>query len=224
MSNEKLVSKIFDSVVKSYDKFLNSLTFGRINSWQRELAENTTALIDNGKILDVGTGTGEVVKKLKEVNLKNTVIGLDVSKNMLKKAKEKTGYNTFIKGSAYNLPFKNCSLDSVVSSLVFRHLDNEKALKEFDRVIKRGGLIGILDISKPNPFLYKFVFFLANKLFRPIGELIFSKEEWDYFMESIENSKTEKELEKLFNKYSYKKVYSSKKFGGLIIIIVFQKI
>ncbi len=222
MADEKLVSKIFDSVVRSYDKFLNSLTFGKIGKWQRELAE-TISLIGDAKILDVGTGTGEVLKKLKEVNLKNTVIGLDVSQNMLKKAKEKTGYNTFIKASAYNLPFKNCSLDAVVSSLVFRHLDNEKALLEFERVLKENGLIGILDIAKPNPLLYKIVYFLANKIFRPIGQLIFSKEEWDYFMHSIENSKTERELEKLFKKHSYKKIYSSKKFGGLVIIIVFQK-
>ena len=222
MANEKLVSRIFDSVVKSYDKFLNSLTLGRINSWQRELAENIT-IKDSEKILDVGTGTGEVIKKIKEINLKSTVIGLDLSKNMLLKAKKKTGYNTFIKASAYNLPFKNCSLDAVVSSLVFRHLDNERALKEFNRVLKKEGLIGILDIAKPNPILYRIIFFVANKIFRPFGEIIFSKEEWDYFIESIENSKTERELEKLFEKYSYKKIYSSKKLGGLVIIIVFQK-
>ena len=223
MANEKLVSKIFDSVVKNYDKFLNSLTFGKINSWQKELADNVS-LFDDGKILDIGTGTGEIIKKLKGINLKNTVVGLDVSQNMLKRAKEKTGYNTFVKASAYNLPFKNCSFDAIVSSLVFRHLDNERALIEFDKVLKRNGLIGILDIAKPNPFLYKLIYFFANKIFRPVGHLIFSKEEWDYFMESIENSKTERELEDLFNKLSYRKVYSSKKFGGLVIIIVFQKV
>ncbi len=222
MVNEKLVSKIFDSVVKNYDRFLNSMTFGKIGKWQRELAE-TVSISVNGTVLDVGTGTGEVLKKFKEINLKNTVIGLDVSQNMLKKAKEKTGYNTFIKASAYNLPFKNCSLDAIVSSLVFRHLDNEKALLEFNRVLKEDGLIGILDIAKPNPLLYRIIYFLGNKIFRPIGQLIFSREEWDYFMHSIENSKTERELEKLFEKHSYKKIYSSKKFGGLVIIIVFKK-
>lgn len=222
MADEKLVSKIFDSVVKNYDKFLNSITFGKISEWQRELAE-TVSVFENGKILDVGTGTGEVLKRLKEVNLKNTVIGLDVSQKMLKKSKEKTGYNTFIKASAYNLPFKNCSLDAVVSSLVFRHLDNERALIEFNRVLKEGGLIGILDIAKPNSLLYKIVYLLGNKIFRPIGQLIFSKEEWDYFMHSIENSKTERELIWFFRNYGYRKIYSSKKFGGLVIIIVFQK-
>ena len=221
MANEKLVSKIFDSVVKTYDKFLNFTTFGRINNWQRELIKRIPQ-VEN--ILDIGTGTGEIVKKLKETHQNSNIIGLDVSFNMLKKAKEKVKNCFFIKASAYSLPFKNNSLDAVLSSLVFRHLDNEKALEEFDRVLKKRGFIGILDITKPNKFIYKPIFFFSNVIFRPIGEIIFSKEEYDYFMESIENSKTEKELEELFNKYGYRKVNSSKKFLGMVIIIVFQKI
>ena len=219
-SNEGLVSKIFDSVVRTYDRFLNSATFGRINSWQRELVNNTPKL---DTVLDVGTGTGEVIRKIKEKNPKANAIGLDVSFNMLKKAKEKIKNAFYIKASAYNTPFKNSSLDAVVSSLVFRHLDNERALKEFDRILKEDGYISILDIAKPNPVIYNAIFFFANVLFRPIGQIIFSKEEYDYFMESIENSKTERELEELFAKYSYKKVYSSKKFLGMVLIIVFKK-
>ena len=220
MANEKLVSKIFDSVVKSYDKFLNSMTFGRINSWQRELINSIS---DANVILDVGTGTGEILKKSRDKFPKATVIGLDVSLNMLKKAKEKVRINSLVKASAYSLPFKNDSIDVLLSSLVFRHLNNEIALKEFDRVVSKNGYIGILDISKPNKFVYNIIFFFANKIFRPIGQLIFSKEEWDYFMESIENSKSEKELEELFNGYGYKKIYSTKKFLGMVIIIVFKK-
>ena len=220
MANEKLVSKIFDSVVKSYDKFLNSMTFGRINSWQRELINS----IPNANvILDVGTGTGEILKKSKDKFPKATVIGLDVSLNMLKKAKEKVRINSLVKASAYRLPFKNNSIDALLSSLVFRHLNNELALKEFDRVVSKGGYIGILDISKPNKFIYNTIFFFANRIFRPVGQLIFSREEWDYFMESIENSKSEKELEELFRSYGYKKIYSTKKFLGMVIIIVFKK-
>jgi len=220
MANEKLVSKIFDSVVKSYDKFLNSMTFGRINSWQRELINS----IPNANvILDVGTGTGEILKKSKDKFPKATVIGLDVSLNMLKKAKEKVRINSLVKASAYRLPFKNNSIDALLSSLVFRHLNNELALKEFDRVVSKGGYIGILDISKPNKFIYNTIFFFANRIFRPVGQLIFSREEWDYFMESIENSKSEKELEELFRSYGYKMIYSTKKFLGMVIIIVFKK-
>jgi demethylmenaquinone methyltransferase/2-methoxy-6-polyprenyl-1,4-benzoquinol methylase len=219
-SNEGLVSKIFDSVVKTYDKFLTSVTFGRINAWQRELVKNTPNL---DLVLDVGTGTGEVIKKIKEINPKSKVIGLDIAFNMLKKAKEKVSDAFYMKASAYKIPIKDKSLNTVVSSLVFRHLDNEKALKEFDRVLKDGGYISILDIAKPNPIIYKTIFFFANVIFRPIGQIIFSKEEYDYFMESIENSKTEAELEKLFSKYSYKKIYSSKKFLGMVLIIVFKK-
>ncbi|WP_457641900.1 class I SAM-dependent methyltransferase [Persephonella sp.] len=222
MAQEKLAAKIFDSIVNTYDRFLNFGTFCKINKWQFDLVKNTP---EGNIFVDVGTGTGEVVKKINQVYPDTKVVGIDVAFKMLKTASKKTGSrDLFIQASAYQMPFKNNSVDAVLSSLVFRHLDDEKAVSEFNRILKDGGCISILDISKPSKFIYNTIYFFANKIFRPIGEIIFTKEEYDYFMESIENSKTEEELEKLMNKYSFRKIYSSKKFFGMVVVAVFKKV
>jgi len=222
MAQEKLAAKIFDSVVKRYDRFLRFTTFGLIDKWQEILVKNTPA----GEFpVDIGTGTGEVIKKILHKYPESSPVGIDVAPNMLKKAKEKnrdTGA-VFLQASAYSLPFKKSSITSILMSLVFRHLDAEKAMDEFSAVLKEGGYIGILDISKPSKFLFSLIFFFANRIFRPLGQLIFSKEEYDYFMESVLNSRNPEELEELFRKNGFKMVYSGTHFLGMIVIAVFKK-
>ena len=222
MAQEKIAARIFDSVVKRYDRFLRFATFGFIDRWQEVLVKKTPA----GRFpLDVGTGTGEVVKKIQNIYPESVPVGIDVSFNMLKKAKEKNKErkNLFIRASAYNLPFKDKSIDSILTSLVFRHLDSDKATEEFSRVLKNGGYVGILDISKPSKFIYGSIYFFADKIFRPVGERIFSKEEYNYFLESIENSMTAEQLESFFKEKGYTRVFIEKRFLGMVIISVFKK-
>jgi len=220
MAQEKLAERIFDSVVKRYDRFLRSVTFGLIDRWQELLVKNTPA----GKFpVDVGTGTGEIVKKIRQEYSDCFPVGIDVSFNMLRRAKEKNRDSFFMKASAYSLPFKDGSVSSIYMSLVFRHLKPEESINEFSRVLNNGGYIGILDISKPSEILFNAVFFFADRIFRPVGERIFSKEEYDYFMESVINSKTPDELRELFNKYGYESKFLKKTFLGLVVIGVFCK-
>jgi len=223
-NNEKLAARIFDSVVKTYDAFLNFATFGFINSWQNEMINN----VPSGRyFVDIGTGTGEVVKKVNDIYPEANVIGIDVSLGMLKKAVEKNRNrenDLFIKASALEMPLKDETVDAVLSSLVFRHLPPEKAAKEISRVLKKGGYLGILDISKPKiKLIYKLIFFFANVIFRPIGTRIFSKKEYDYFMESIENLMTAQELESFLKNYSFTQVYQSSKVFGMVTISIFRK-
>ncbi|WP_456392457.1 class I SAM-dependent methyltransferase [Persephonella sp.] len=222
MTQEKLAARIFDSVVRRYDRFLRFTTFGLIDRWQEILVENTPA---GNFPVDIGTGTGEVVKKLLRRYPDSKPAGVDVAPNMLKKAMEKTRGSeaVFIQASAYNLPFKKNSVTSILMSLVFRHLDAEKAVEEFSSVLKEGGYIGILDISKPSKLLFSLIFFFANRIFRPLGQIIFSREEYDYFMESVLNSRSPEELEAFFRKKGFSMVYSSTHFLGMIVIAVFKK-
>ncbi|SNZ03864.1 demethylmenaquinone methyltransferase / 2-methoxy-6-polyprenyl-1,4-benzoquinol methylase [Persephonella hydrogeniphila] len=223
MAQEKLAAKIFDSVVKRYDRFLKFTTFGLIDRWQNILVENTPA---GENPLDIGTGTGEIVKKIHKNYPDSIPIGVDVSFNMLLRAKEKNKdhKNLFIQASAYELPFKKSTISSIFLSLVFRHLSDEKAILEFDRVLKNSGYIGILDISKPPKIIFNTIFFFANRIFRPVGERIFSREEYDYFMDSVIKSKTPEELEDLFKNHGYTKSFIKKAFFGMIVIAVFRKV
>ncbi len=225
VGGETVAQKIFDSVVKNYDPFLTTTTFGFIDQWQNELINN----VPSGELfVDIGTGTGEIVKKVNRVYPETKVVGIDVSMNMLRKAIEKTEGDPrdfFVRASALKMPFKDKSVDAVLSSLTFRHLPLDEAAKEINRVLKDGGYFGILDIVKPpSRKLYKAVNIFATKIFRPIGTSIFSKEEYEYFMESIEKALSPDALRVALSDYSFKQEYQVTKFFGMITISIFRKV
>lgn len=221
---KSVAEKIFDSVHRAYDKFLNLATFNKINSWQETLINATP----NGKnILDIGTGTGEIVKKIyQKVNENSYIYALDISFNMLKVAKSKLNSENilFIKSDALKLPFKNKSLDNVYFSLVFRHLPPQEITNQLKLVLKKDGYVSILEIAKPkSKILYNFILLFADRIFRPIGRLIFSKQEWDYFVDSIKNSMTKQELLEFFKSNGFDTHFYQSKFLGLIHVAVFKK-
>ncbi|MGC8868929.1 MAG: methyltransferase type 11 [Sulfurihydrogenibium sp.] len=221
---KSVAEKIFDDVSRAYDKFLNFATFNKINNWQNTLIQNTP----NGRyVLDIGTGTGEVVKKLHEkLSEKSFIYGIDLSFNMLKVSKSKIPYQNvlFIKADALRLPFKKNSLDNIYFSLVFRHLPKDKIIYQLKDVLKKDGYVSILEIAKPkSKLLYNFILIFADKIFRPFGRILFSKEEWDYFVESIKNSMTKEELLDFFSKNGFNLHFYESRFLGLIHIAIFKK-
>lgn len=221
---KNIAEKVFDGVYKVYDKFLAFATLRRIDRWQRELIDSTPL----GRfVLDVGTGTGEVLKKLLERGEGFKLIGLDVSLKMLKVAKGKLFGRKgvlLIRSDALRIPIKDGTLDNLFFSLVFRHLPYDKSIPEVKRVLREGGYVSILEIGKPeSDFLYTLIHLFMDKIFGPFGRLIFSKEEWDYFVESVENAKRERELVELFSKSGFRVYSYSKRFFGLIHIAIFKK-
>lgn len=95
-------------------------------------AEILTDSLRGEKILDLGCGTGYY--------LRDGFVGLDISHNMLLKAKRK-GKKLLVLGSADCLPFKNSSFDSVISMFgVLNHVELNRCMKEVDRVLKPNGI------------------------------------------------------------------------------------
>lgn len=225
MKNEiKVASSLFDRVSRVYDTFLNLFTLGLINKWQNTLVKKTPL---NEKVLDVGTGTGELIKKVKKHKSDTVCVGIDVSYGMLLKAKEKLKNEEdvyFLQADIYNSPFKDKSIDNVLLSLTFRHLEHERFIKEINRILKNGGYISIFDTGKiRNRFIWSTFLFLLDKPFRPFGYLFFSKQEYDYFIDSIKKSVSMEQLIKLFKSQGYTPIYSKKVMFGFGYIVVLRK-
>jgi len=223
-SQLKVASSVFDKISSVYDFFLNLFTFGVINIWQRQMIKNTPV---SKFILDVGTGTGELIKKIKNHHKETICIGLDVSFKMLLKAKKKLKNENdvyLINGDIYNSPFREKTFDNVFLSLTFRHLDQKKLIKELNRILKNKGYISIFDTGKiKNQYLWKAFLFIVDKLVRPFGYLFFSKNEYDYFIESLYKSLTMEQIIKFFENYGYYPVYKKKFMFGLAFIVIFEK-
>lgn len=108
-------------------------------------------------LLDVACGDGEITKKFKD-NFK-LIIGIDLNKNQIEKAKE-NNFNKnviFRKENAENLPFRNETIDVIISNCALEHFKNdEKALNEMQRVLKKQGELILTAECKPKRFSQKF--------------------------------------------------------------------
>ena len=110
------------------------------------------------KVLDVGCGTGSLtIIAKKKVGEKGEVTGLDLSSQMIERAKQKAEkYDlniTFCEGSIDNLEFSDSCFDVVISSWMFHHLPiniKKDGLKEIHRVLKNDGRFLFFDFCKPH--------------------------------------------------------------------------
>ncbi len=213
--DKKVIGDIFSSVSGIYDRFLSAVTLRRIHSWQRELLEYT----DRGEVLiDVGTGTGEVALKGKRMGYK-TVVGLDLSYEMLRLAVTKCKDCYFMVADAENMPIGDEKVDTITLSLVYRHLtDRDRFLEEACRVLKKGGRIGILDINKTA--LTDLLKFLSRTILKPAGILIFGKDKWDFFIHSLENSLTYDQIREELERHGFAVRKKAVKLGGAVLIII----
>ena len=101
----------------------------------------------DNRILDIGCGTGIVLKMLNEYGLAS---GLDISKDALSFCKER-GLNSLFLGSATSLPFPDETFSLVTALDILEHIEDDTlALREIRRVLKKDGLAIITIPAFPN--------------------------------------------------------------------------
>ena len=110
------------------------------------LLEKFISKKDN-RILDIGCGTGIVLKMLNKYGLAS---GLDISQDALSFCKER-GLNSLFLGSATSLPFSDETFSLVTALDILEHIEDDTlALREIRRVLKKGGLAIINIPAFPN--------------------------------------------------------------------------
>lgn len=216
MINKKVVGQVFSAISKKYDFFLNLITFGNIDRWQRDLLR---MLPYEGNRLDVGTGTGEVLLKSQNKGMR---VGIDLSLDMLKVAKGKCKACKFLVADGEAMPFKDHSFASISLSLVYRHLLDRKAfLKEARRVLEPKGQMAILDIGRF--FLTPLLTFLMKYPIKPLGLFLFGKEKWDFFIHSLENSLSIEEVKRELKEEGFETLEVQRRALGLLYILLAQR-
>jgi demethylmenaquinone methyltransferase/2-methoxy-6-polyprenyl-1,4-benzoquinol methylase len=170
---------MFDTLAPRYDRFNRWVSLFRDEAWRRQ----TLALLNDrktGVVLDLAAGTGDLAHHAAKAGA-HAVHVFDISHEMLRRAKIKlTGVNgqrqlvAFEQGSAHLLPFKNNSLDGVISGFAMRNVFHflDDVLLEMQRVLKPGGRFAILELSRPQNALLRLGFRLHMKTIMPlIGRL-----------------------------------------------------
>ncbi len=150
MEIKKRHRSYFDKWSKVYDRsLLQHLVFNP--SHEVFIGEMRPLLRRGSKILDVGCGTGKFAFKMANHNKQLDVHGVDLSGEMIEKAKEKlTDENiTFAVGDVEELPYESGTFDIVTCSHSFHHYPNQdRAVSEMYRVLKDNGTLMIIDGSR----------------------------------------------------------------------------
>lgn len=159
-------AKKYDRFAKIYDLFESPMEMGAFSKY-REKALG----LAKGKVLEVGVGTG---KNLPYYPKDVEVVGIDFSRNMLKKAEErrrKLGLENvrLLYMDAQDLEFEDNTFDTVVSTFVFCTVpDPIKGLKEAYRVLKPGGRAIFLEHMKSESKLLNVPLYLMEPFIRTL--------------------------------------------------------
>lgn len=149
---------MFDRIAGRYD-LLNRVISFKLDNWWRQQAIDILIEGDSPRIVDLGTGTGDMIfSAMKSARGHARLVGLDFSLNMLQLAQSKRaaqpglGTAIFVQGSAMASPFKNSSFDGAMSAFVLRNVSDLKIFfSEACRVLKPGGKLITLDMFPPQP-------------------------------------------------------------------------
>jgi demethylmenaquinone methyltransferase / 2-methoxy-6-polyprenyl-1,4-benzoquinol methylase len=172
--DKKIIAPMFDSIAPKYDALNHILSFNIDKKWRKRLI----AIIkqtEGKKVLDLACGTGEVSRGLAKNGIE--VVGLDLSSEMIKIARNKTNKSLDIKyslGEADSIPFPDGTFDAVTIAFGIRNFDNrEKCIEEIFRVIKPNGMLAILEFTTPQKIIFKSIYSFYFKWILPnIGGLI----------------------------------------------------
>lgn len=142
--------RLFDGIAHRYDCANRLLSLGQDKSWRQYLV----SLVNENKenILDLATGTGDVVFSLERKCPKARLTGIDPSAKMLDYARKKNKSDriNFVCADAREIPHEKESFDLITISFGIRNIvDYISALREMYRVAKKGADIFILEFSLP---------------------------------------------------------------------------
>ena len=114
------------------------------------------------KVLDLGCGTGIILKEISSKNSSVELFGLDLSENMIAQATRRLGTAAKLTvGDAENLPYLDNTFNLVCCVESFHHYPNpKKALSEINRVLKKGGLFLLCDTWTGSPLRQIMNFFI----------------------------------------------------------------
>lgn len=229
-SSEKArnVRRMFGAIAGRYD-FLNHLLSGNIDRrWRRICVAEVSRRLEckDPQILDVGCGTGDLSIAFAPVG---RVTGCDFCHPMLQIGKNKVdGAQSphavlLLEGDALSLPFADGSFDVVVSAFVLRNLaDPQKGLREMRRVMRKGGVLGVMDFSMPQApvfgSLYRFYFF--NILPR-LGDWISGVTgPYKYLRDSVQSFPGPETLKIMIENAGFGKVEHRLLSGGIAVLML----
>ena len=213
------ITLIFNKIASYYDKVNNIISLG-LHKIIKKDSIKMLEIIDNSKVVDLCTGSGDFVHIINKQSKSLEIIGVDNCENMLKIAKKKNPNNLFINADCTNLPFDNNSIDYITISFGLRNIINRAvALKEINRVLKRGGKFLHLDFGKHNILSSLFNLYVIT-LTKFVG---YDNNSYKWLIQSKNNYPEPRDLIEEFEKIGFTCVKTKSYFFDTISLQIMKK-
>jgi demethylmenaquinone methyltransferase/2-methoxy-6-polyprenyl-1,4-benzoquinol methylase len=176
------VRTMFDRIAPVYDVMNRVMTAGLDQRWRRKTVE---AVVEPGdRTLDAACGTGDLALIASKAGA--TVTGLDFSEAMLQRARRKSSDVEWIRGDLLALPFDDDTFDSATVGFGIRNVaDLPGSLEELRRVLRPGGRLGILEITRPRGPLRVFYSLWFDRIVPLLGKVLPGGEAYTYLPASV---------------------------------------
>src|SRR5438876_4774763 len=209
------VRAMFDRIAPVYDAMNRTMTAGLDRRWRRLTAD---AVVRPGDVvLDACCGTGDVA--IACVRAGGRVTGLDFSERMLERARRKAPELEWVSGDLLSLPFADASFDAATVGFGVRNVDDlERALRELRRVLRGGGRLGILEITRPRGPLAPFYRLWFDGVVPLLGKLIPGGSAYTYLPASVRRFPGPAELAEMIAAAGFRQVRVRLFAGGIVAL------
>ena len=218
----KLVQKVFSDVANNYDLMNDVMSFGAHRLWKKSFIDIVNPS-SGDKIIDVGSGSGDLVLEILKRDLNLKIDMVDLNKAMLLEGKKRIKNDNvkFFHQNAENLNFLDNIYDKYLISFCLRNVtDIDQSFKEAFRILKPGGQYYCLEFSRPNSFVLSKIYSYYKSNIIPTFGKIFSnnRDAYNYLNESIDLFPKQDELKKRIESAGFKSVKYTNLFDGIVSI------
>lgn len=214
------VRGMFDRIAPVYDVMNRLMTAGLDRRWRRLAVD---AVVRPGdRVLDACCGTGDLALEAERRGA--SVVGVDFSERMLERARRKSETVEWVLGDVLALPFADGELDAATVGFGVRNLDDLGAgLRELCRVLRPGGKLAVLEITRPRGILRPF-FRLWFDVFVPLaGRILPGGKAYTYLPASVRRFPGPEDLAALLREAGFANVRHRTLGGGCVALHVAER-
>jgi demethylmenaquinone methyltransferase/2-methoxy-6-polyprenyl-1,4-benzoquinol methylase len=210
------VRSMFDRIAPVYDAMNRVMTAGLDLRWRRLAASEVVRPGD--RVLDAACGTGDLAIADHRAGALE-VTGVDFSPRMLERARRKAPGLRFVEGDMLALPFADGSFDAATVGFGVRNVvELEAALRELRRVLRAGGRLAILEITRPRGVLRPFFALWFERVVPLLGRLLPGGYAYAYLPASVARFPAAEELAALLERAGFSEV-RFRLLGGSIVAL-----